>query len=206
MGLCSGSEVDLQATMQRSQRRSPNGLEENVIDELGVAVVNDGKRGRQQCFQTYRTKRSRGEGQALGVGGLRIVGIPTSERSAKQARDGGIELTDFGHHTRLDLTIDGADEIAREAEQYISRSWLPWSVGERPRRRSIALYQKLFEVVQLSELGGAEQAIEIVWGIGLSRWIKDGAVIDLPLIERLVEIEIDERAAGTIRRTRSGAL
>jgi ribose 5-phosphate isomerase A len=47
-------------------------------------------------------------------GGLRIVGIPTSERSAKQARDGGIELTDFAHRTRLDLTIDGADEIARE--------------------------------------------------------------------------------------------
>src|SRR3984957_2126388 len=47
-------------------------------------------------------------------GGLRIVGIPTSERSAKQARDGGIELTDFGHHTKLDLTINGADEIARD--------------------------------------------------------------------------------------------
>jgi ribose 5-phosphate isomerase A len=46
-------------------------------------------------------------------GGLRIVGIPTSERSAKQARDGGIELTDFAHHIRLDLTIDGADEILR---------------------------------------------------------------------------------------------
>jgi ribose 5-phosphate isomerase A len=47
-------------------------------------------------------------------GGLRIVGIPTSERSAAQARAGGIELTDFAHHTRLDLTIDGADEIARD--------------------------------------------------------------------------------------------
>jgi ribose 5-phosphate isomerase A len=46
--------------------------------------------------------------------GLRIVGIPTSERSAAQARAGGIELTDFAHHTRLDLTIDGADEIARD--------------------------------------------------------------------------------------------
>ena len=44
--------------------------------------------------------------------GLRIVGIPTSERSAAQAREGGIALTDFAHHTRLDLTIDGADEIA----------------------------------------------------------------------------------------------
>lgn len=45
--------------------------------------------------------------------GLRIVGIPTSERSAKQARDGGITLTDFSHHPQLDLTIDGADEIAQ---------------------------------------------------------------------------------------------
>lgn len=44
--------------------------------------------------------------------GLRIVGIPTSERSAKQAREGGITLTDFAAHPKVDLTIDGADEIA----------------------------------------------------------------------------------------------
>jgi ribose 5-phosphate isomerase A len=48
-------------------------------------------------------------------GGLRIVGIPTSERSARQAREGGIELTDFAHHNKIDLTIDGADEIARDS-------------------------------------------------------------------------------------------
>jgi ribose 5-phosphate isomerase A len=47
--------------------------------------------------------------------GLRIVGIPTSERSAKQARDGGIVLTDFSRHPKVDLTIDGADEIARDS-------------------------------------------------------------------------------------------
>ncbi len=45
--------------------------------------------------------------------GLRIVGIPTSERSARQAADGGITLTDFAHHIKVNLTIDGADEIAR---------------------------------------------------------------------------------------------
>ena len=49
------------------------------------------------------------------------------------------------------------------------------------------------------ELGGPEQAIELVWGLGVSRWAKDGVLIDLPLLERLVEIEIDERAAGIIR-------
>ncbi len=45
--------------------------------------------------------------------GLRITAIPTSERSAAQARRLGIPLTDFAARTRLDLTIDGADQIAR---------------------------------------------------------------------------------------------
>lgn len=43
--------------------------------------------------------------------GLRITGIPTSERSAALARQVGIPLTDFARHRKLDLTIDGADQI-----------------------------------------------------------------------------------------------
>ncbi len=43
--------------------------------------------------------------------GLRISAIPTSERSAAQARAGGIPLTSFAEHRRIDITIDGADEI-----------------------------------------------------------------------------------------------
>jgi ribose 5-phosphate isomerase A len=44
--------------------------------------------------------------------GLRIIAVPTSERTAAQARAGGIPLTDFAAHPRLDLTIDGADQVA----------------------------------------------------------------------------------------------
>ena len=47
--------------------------------------------------------------------GLRIVCVPTSERSAEQARAGGLVLTDFGAHPVIDLTIDGADEIKRDS-------------------------------------------------------------------------------------------
>ncbi len=43
--------------------------------------------------------------------GLRIVGIPTSERTAAQARDLGIPLAGFDSHDSIDLTIDGADEV-----------------------------------------------------------------------------------------------
>ena len=43
--------------------------------------------------------------------GLTIRGIPTSEQSRKQAKEEGIPLTDFSQITRIDLTIDGADEV-----------------------------------------------------------------------------------------------
>jgi ribose 5-phosphate isomerase A len=42
--------------------------------------------------------------------GLRIAGIPTSERTASQARALGIPLTTLEEHSEIDLTIDGADE------------------------------------------------------------------------------------------------
>lgn len=45
--------------------------------------------------------------------GLHIVGIPTSEVTARQARGVGIEISSLGEHPGIDLTIDGADEIQR---------------------------------------------------------------------------------------------
>jgi ribose 5-phosphate isomerase A len=45
--------------------------------------------------------------------GLRIVGIPTSRRTEARARQLGLALTDFGAHRRIDLTLDGADEVER---------------------------------------------------------------------------------------------
>ncbi len=43
--------------------------------------------------------------------GLRIVGIPTSEATAAEARSLGIPLTSLAEVARVDMTIDGADEV-----------------------------------------------------------------------------------------------
>jgi len=43
--------------------------------------------------------------------GLRCLCVPTSETTAAQARALGIPLTDLDHIDRLDLTVDGADEV-----------------------------------------------------------------------------------------------
>lgn len=43
--------------------------------------------------------------------GLKISAVGTSDRSEKQARDGGIPFVDVNTITELDVTVDGADEI-----------------------------------------------------------------------------------------------
>ncbi len=40
-----------------------------------------------------------------------IVGIPTSNATCDLAREPGAPLTDFSANPRIDLTIDGADEV-----------------------------------------------------------------------------------------------
>jgi ribose 5-phosphate isomerase A len=45
--------------------------------------------------------------------GLRVVGIPTSKKTADLARRLGVPLTSFDKHRRIDVTIDGADQVAR---------------------------------------------------------------------------------------------
>jgi ribose 5-phosphate isomerase A len=45
--------------------------------------------------------------------GLRVVGIPTSEKTAALARRLGVPLTNFAAHHRLDIAIDGADQVER---------------------------------------------------------------------------------------------
>jgi ribose 5-phosphate isomerase A len=51
-------------------------------------------------------------GEALAQGRLRdIVAVPTSEGTASKARKLGIPLTSLSDNPRLDLAVDGADEV-----------------------------------------------------------------------------------------------
>jgi ribose 5-phosphate isomerase A len=44
--------------------------------------------------------------------GLSVVGVPTSERTAALCRELGVPLTTLEETPRLDMTVDGADEIS----------------------------------------------------------------------------------------------
>ena len=72
-----------------------------------------------------------------------------------------------------------------------------WAETEKPRRRTIAIYDAFFSLQQAIQ-SDPEHPIEIVWGIGVSRWKLKGIEIDHPLIEQLVELDIDSND-GAIR-------
>lgn len=56
-------------------------------------------------------------GEKLDAGLLRdVVGVPSSIRTGREARQAGIPLTSLGEHPRLDLTVDGADEVSPELD------------------------------------------------------------------------------------------
>src|SRR5688572_13976859 len=44
--------------------------------------------------------------------GLNVVAISTSEASSRLAAEVGIPLTDFKRNPRIDVTVDGADEVS----------------------------------------------------------------------------------------------
>jgi ribose 5-phosphate isomerase A len=53
-------------------------------------------------------------GRRVAEENLRISGIPSSEHTAALARSVNIPVTSFAEHMRIDLTVDGADEVEKE--------------------------------------------------------------------------------------------
>ncbi len=93
--------------------------------------------------------------------GLRIIGVPTSERTAVQARSLGIPLGDLAEHPELDLAIDGADEVHTRTLDLIK------GLGGALLREKIvaAASRRLIVIVDegklVSELGGVRLPVEV---------------------------------------------
>lgn len=87
--------------------------------------------------------------------GLRVVGVPTSEASAELARSLGIPLVELDEDLELDLTVDGADEVAPNLD--LVKGWGGALVRERivaaASRRQVILVGPEKLVKKLGERG-----------------------------------------------------
>src|SRR6266571_8955452 len=52
----------------------------------------------------------------LGKAQIKVKGIPTSEASTQLAKEVGVPLTTFQEHPRIDVTVDGADEVSPQLD------------------------------------------------------------------------------------------
>ncbi|PYS40677.1 MAG: ribose 5-phosphate isomerase A [Acidobacteria bacterium] len=52
----------------------------------------------------------------LGKAGLKVLGVPSSQESARIAEEVGVSLTTFKDHPQLDITIHGADEVSPQLD------------------------------------------------------------------------------------------
>ena len=111
--------------------------------------------------------------------GLKIAGIPSSERTAQEAQRLGIPLSDFATHRRLDLAIDGADQVARGSLDLVKGLG-----GALLREKMVALASERMIVVAdesklVDQLGPATPVpVEIVrfgWELTLGRLKAMGA-------------------------------
>lgn len=95
------------------------------------------------------------------AGGLRILGVPTSEATAALAREVGVPLTTLEETPALDLTIDGADEIDPQLRL------IKGGGGALLREKIVAAASKRMVVIadaskQVATLGAFPLPIEIV--------------------------------------------
>lgn len=151
--------------------------------EAAAALVTDGMvvglgTGSTAYFAIAALIRRVGEG-------LRITAIPTSERSAAQAREGGITLVDFADTPSIDLTIDGADAITRAGLDLIKGLG-----GALLREKIVATASRRLVIVAddtklVDQLGTTSPVpVEVVpfgWQLAAARIAAFGAHVDLRL-------------------------
>jgi very-short-patch-repair endonuclease len=89
--------------------------------------------------------------------------------------------------------------------------WSAWAAGEKPRRKTIALYGDFFSIKHQLESEETAKPHELVWGIGVAAWKlkyeeRSGtSTVDFqyPLLTQAVELALDERTLAIELRPRS---
>jgi hypothetical protein len=118
---------------------------------------------------------------------------------ALRGRDGipAEELRDVVLRLENDLDAQWA------VRAYLEGPWISWAEQEKPRRETIRIYEAFFSLQQAIETQGVERPLEVVWGVGVARWTHPRQELDHPLVEQLVEIDIDAEDGAIRVRSRS---
>ena len=117
------------------------------------------------------------------------------------------QTVDFGDAEReiSTMRLENQPHIRSLFDRYIESRWEPWANLERPRRKTIEVYRKLFSLHQMICSEGAETSLELVWGIGMAHWKRssESGVVKYPLLLQTCDISFDARSLEICVRPRS---
>jgi len=84
-------------------------------------------------------------------------------------------------------------EVQEMFDHYLRLGWTPWAEAEKPRRRTIARYNQLFNLQQSLSSDGNEAPLELVWGIGFAAWRNPDfkTPVQHPLIVQSCELSLN---------------
>ena len=145
------------------------------------------------AFRLARLKERVAAGPSGIASTLGLLSKSSRQRSA-DLRDEIVVKKDDGTERRL--TPAQFPGLKKIFATYVADKWTPWAFQERPRRKTMALYNKLFAIQQtLMEIEGGEASLELVWGMGFSIWKKPDApsVIEYPLLTQVCDISLNTK-------------
>ncbi len=109
-----------------------------------------------------------------------------------------VDSSEDEDRVRAVLHAENDPELQRDFGVYIGGNWAAWAAQEKPVQQAIALYNDLFKIHSAIHVPEGTPP-ELVWGVGVGRWKVSQKRIDMPLIELLVDIEIEDDGAIAIR-------
>lgn len=102
------------------------------------------------------------------------------------------------------------EQLRASLEAYLESytpQWQNWAEGEKPRRKTIALYGDFFALKHQLEAEETAKPQELVWGMGIATWRipfgNDAVTFEYPLLSQALEISLDERTMALEIRPRA---
>ena len=141
--------------------------------------------------------------------------VPTLNEQALQHRFAA-DRRSMSEEVAATRDKDRRERVARALTDY-TPLWQAWAEVEKPRRRTIALYDDLFKLKGRLEDDETSNPSELVWGMGVSAWkftctrTKDGngkgdsVDYQYPLLTQVVEIDRDPQTHTISVRPRAVA-
>lgn len=193
-------EDEVWLTVQRLSETSPPSTDSPVLIPWLAASRNP---------STEPTLRTSVIGQALIDAGTHVPGEDAFEEFVGEDEDDydpveeedGLPRVPAARTVPLD-SYEAAPTVRAAFDRYLNESWRPWAEEERRRRRTIALYARLFTLKQALEGGVVESQIEMVWGVGQARWRYAHASVNYPLVSRVVSLALNPETASIEIRPR----